>query len=276
MTFDATGFTSKERDAETGLDCFGARYISAAQGRFTSPDPKGFHAGTIANPQKWNKYPYVVNNPLGLVDPDGMEEVSVTIRAFIPFKSVTVAGRTFAGDNRSLNTRPDASFRVSTTVVMETDSRVRSNPIVSVQRETGVTHRLENGKIVQTGKGPLTSQVTGSRDANGNPVLSFSENAKNPIAPGPQALTPGIRQDLTIGIQQNTAGQATSVSVSGSTSQFPASEVNVTTPGGTTTQVFGYAPPENPLLLFLNRPVPPQTTPLPPRTPCSGGSNCPQ
>ncbi len=31
-------FTSKERDAETGLDYFGARYMSSAQGRFTSPD----------------------------------------------------------------------------------------------------------------------------------------------------------------------------------------------------------------------------------------------
>ncbi len=31
-------FTGKERDAETGLDYFGARYMSAAQGRFTSPD----------------------------------------------------------------------------------------------------------------------------------------------------------------------------------------------------------------------------------------------
>lgn len=32
-------FTGKERDAETGLDCFGARYFSGAQGRFTSVDP---------------------------------------------------------------------------------------------------------------------------------------------------------------------------------------------------------------------------------------------
>ena len=32
-------FTGRERDAETGLDYFGARYMSAAQGRFTSPDP---------------------------------------------------------------------------------------------------------------------------------------------------------------------------------------------------------------------------------------------
>jgi RHS repeat-associated protein len=32
-------FTGKERDAETGLDYFGARYFSGAQGRFTSQDP---------------------------------------------------------------------------------------------------------------------------------------------------------------------------------------------------------------------------------------------
>lgn len=31
-------FTGKERDAETGLDYFQTRYMSSAQGRFTSPD----------------------------------------------------------------------------------------------------------------------------------------------------------------------------------------------------------------------------------------------
>ena len=57
-----------------GLDYFGARYFSAAQGRFTSPDPKVFSGSTISNPQKWNRYAYVLNNPLGLIDPDGREE----------------------------------------------------------------------------------------------------------------------------------------------------------------------------------------------------------
>ncbi len=33
-----SGSTGKERDAETGLDFFGARYMSSAQGRFTSTD----------------------------------------------------------------------------------------------------------------------------------------------------------------------------------------------------------------------------------------------
>lgn len=67
-------FTGKERDAETGLDYFGARYLSAGMGRFTGADPKPFHSGHIANPQKWNQYAYVLSNPFVYVDPDGREE----------------------------------------------------------------------------------------------------------------------------------------------------------------------------------------------------------
>ena len=63
-------FTSKERDAETGLDYFGARYFSGAQGRFTSPD-QPFTDQHPEDPQSWNMYGYVRNNPLRNTDPDG-------------------------------------------------------------------------------------------------------------------------------------------------------------------------------------------------------------
>jgi RHS repeat-associated protein len=62
----------KERDAETGLDYFGARYFSGAQGRFTSPDPLGIMKQKMLDPQQWNMYAYVRNNPLRLIDPSGM------------------------------------------------------------------------------------------------------------------------------------------------------------------------------------------------------------
>jgi RHS repeat-associated protein len=66
-------FTLKERDNETGLDYFLARYYSSTQGRFTSPDPLSAPASAHPNlPQSWNLYTYVLNNPLKLVDPDGM------------------------------------------------------------------------------------------------------------------------------------------------------------------------------------------------------------
>jgi RHS repeat-associated protein len=61
--------TLKERDIETGLDYFGARYYSSTQGRFTGADNPGFSNGT--DPQTWNLYAYTANNPLRRIDPDG-------------------------------------------------------------------------------------------------------------------------------------------------------------------------------------------------------------
>jgi RHS repeat-associated protein len=70
-------FTGKERDVETGLDYFGARYFSAAQGRFTSPDAKRMTSRHLVYPQKWNKYAYVQNNPLSSVDPNGLDDYKI-------------------------------------------------------------------------------------------------------------------------------------------------------------------------------------------------------
>jgi RHS repeat-associated protein len=65
-------FTQKERDNETGLDYFGARYYGSTEGRFTSPDPL-LSSGRIPQPQSWNRYSYVLNRPLSLVDPNGLD-----------------------------------------------------------------------------------------------------------------------------------------------------------------------------------------------------------
>jgi len=67
--------SGKERDAETGLDDFGARYYGSAMGRFTSPD-RPFADQNPADPQSWNLYTYGRNNPLRYFDPTGMEAVS--------------------------------------------------------------------------------------------------------------------------------------------------------------------------------------------------------
>ena len=66
-------FTSKERDNETGLDFFEARYYASTQGRFTSADPLLASARAWA-PQSWNRYSYVLNNPLKLIDPTGLAD----------------------------------------------------------------------------------------------------------------------------------------------------------------------------------------------------------
>jgi RHS repeat-associated protein len=66
-------FTGKERDSESGLDNFGARYDSSQYGRFMTPDPAGMAAADLTNPQSWNQYAYVMNNPATLTDPTGLD-----------------------------------------------------------------------------------------------------------------------------------------------------------------------------------------------------------
>ncbi len=69
---DVRQFAGKERDAETGLDYFGARYYASQTGRFTTVDP-GHVNGDIFDPQSWNAYAYARNNPLKYTDPTGTE-----------------------------------------------------------------------------------------------------------------------------------------------------------------------------------------------------------
>jgi RHS repeat-associated protein len=64
-------FTGQRQDTVAGLYDFPAREYSI-QGRWPSPDPAGLAAVDPSNPQSWNRYAYVFNNPLLLVDPTGL------------------------------------------------------------------------------------------------------------------------------------------------------------------------------------------------------------
>ena len=64
-------YTGKERDTESGLDNFGARYYGSSMGRFMSPDPSN-QGVDFWFPQTWNHYAYVLNNPLSMVDKNGL------------------------------------------------------------------------------------------------------------------------------------------------------------------------------------------------------------
>jgi RHS repeat-associated protein len=62
-------FTGLERDTETGLDHTQFRKYSPIQARWLSPDPV---CSNCYDPQLLNRYSYVRNNPVNLIDPDGL------------------------------------------------------------------------------------------------------------------------------------------------------------------------------------------------------------
>lgn len=74
-------FTGKQRDAESGLDYFGARFNASNLGRFMTPDWAA-KATTVpyadfGNPQSLNLYAYVGNNPMSRVDTDGHDCLTI-------------------------------------------------------------------------------------------------------------------------------------------------------------------------------------------------------
>ena len=87
-------FTGKERDAETGLDYFGARYYGSKIGRFTTVDPVYTWNDNLLDPQRWNRYAYGRDNPFRYVDPDGRAIVPKAIKLIV--KGGDIAS-TFAG-----------------------------------------------------------------------------------------------------------------------------------------------------------------------------------
>ena len=70
-------FTGQTQGTEYGIYDFLFRQQNPVQGRWLVPDPAGLAAVDLTNPQTWNRYAYVANNPLNAVDPQGlmMDEV---------------------------------------------------------------------------------------------------------------------------------------------------------------------------------------------------------
>ncbi len=66
-------FSGKERDDETGLYYFGARYYAPWLGRWASADPLGFVSG-------FNLFRYCANSPVMFSDPSGTEEVRYSLK----------------------------------------------------------------------------------------------------------------------------------------------------------------------------------------------------
>jgi len=75
------------------------RQYSSTQGRWMMPDPAGMAAVDPSNPQTWNRYAYVGNDPLSRVDPLGLD-----------FADCYMC-QAFSAENRNIDLSADAQTR---------------------------------------------------------------------------------------------------------------------------------------------------------------------
>jgi RHS repeat-associated protein len=68
------GVFGDENDSEDNTYHTDARQHSPTQGRWLTPDPAGLAAMDLTNPQTWNRYAYVTNNPVSMTDPTGLDD----------------------------------------------------------------------------------------------------------------------------------------------------------------------------------------------------------
>ena len=99
-----------------------------------------------------------------------------------------------------------------------------------------------------------SAEVLGWGQGADSQFFAFHQDARNPLAtgpfgiPAPEAVTPGVTADLDFDFDED----ANWISVTGSTSQFPAFDITVTRANGTTVPVYHREPWfNNTLLLFL-------------------------
>jgi len=67
---DGAGFTGHLKDSDTGLNYMQARYYDPVMGRFLSIDPVTFM--DTGHPGMFNRYSYVHNDPVNMMDPSGL------------------------------------------------------------------------------------------------------------------------------------------------------------------------------------------------------------
>jgi hypothetical protein len=150
-------------------------------------------------------------------------------------------GKRYDGNDRGFSKSDSASgifqSKSVASVTVETDPKVSANPLVRQDAHGGFAVTRDALGNVTAAAQANSPAIAVSRDQSGNVVVNIDQDVKNPLSPALGFLTPGISASLTVIVSPD----ASTLSYSGSTSQFPANELNIASSYGTE-QVFGFMP----------------------------------
>ncbi len=192
-------FTGKERDAETGLDYFGARYYSSRIGRFTTVDPAYLLQANLLDPQRWNKYAYARNNPLKYTDPDGRLIDIIADAGFIAYDLIDIGVTRFTGGEVSATQQAALAadiaaaaipFATGAGVAIRGGARAehaidagRAGALVQANRAVGKAAEAKiAAEVVEGGGSILGSQVCCKTELGRRVIDHVVENAGGKIA----------------------------------------------------------------------------------------------
>jgi RHS repeat-associated protein len=226
-------FTGKERDAESGLDYFGARYYGSSMGRWMSPDwkskPEPVPYASLDNPQTFNLYSYVGNNPLSKADADGhcsspsvgKGQVGICIDYYISTKTVDPKGMGShgLGDNRGpMANDTEGRYRVEVKLVID-----RESGKVTGTSQAGMSQAKVLG-VTLNFPGKDSTGLSASTDKNGNIHLDVTSIGINgaQVAGVPGAPPGAIQGDVRLVV---TPDNQVGTDAGGSRTAYPALEV---------------------------------------------------
>ncbi|MFT3775396.1 MAG: RHS repeat-associated core domain-containing protein [Minicystis sp.] len=185
---ESLGFTGQEHDTEAGIINMRGRLYDPVIGRFLNVDPK------VPNPrstQSWNPYSYVLNSPLSLVDPNGLEEKDPPKQAAI-VSTVPVDEAVDGEDQHFLVTLDDGTDYVVT--AGEINAAVRGYEQNNGPRQVQDESRAPEAVTKSTAEPVQNSSQAGAQA--GPSTAPAAQAGKAPPAPAPapyyQVKTPHV------------------------------------------------------------------------------------
>jgi hypothetical protein len=137
------------------------------QGRFTGVDPLLASAVSMV-PQSWNRYVYVQNNPLRLVDISGEFPIEVHIRSFAPFDWFGAGMWKGDGAGRRFSTDFSESSKIHQITHFETTDKKYNTEAFGRLSESAYGAKAYSEAVVEKGgkgKGRILTHVSGNNDA---------------------------------------------------------------------------------------------------------------
>ncbi|HKW18904.1 MAG TPA: RHS repeat-associated core domain-containing protein [Terriglobales bacterium] len=169
-------FTTYERDPESGNDSALVRLYESSTGRFLSPDPL---EGSVGDPQSWNRYAYVENDPINLTDASGKGFWSDLLFAIT---DVFIA----IFDPPALG--PALSFEADAAAAQEMEQRIKE--IIAAGNVVILAKRGANTTVIVSVPSGTGTECTGEV-CNATPSQNGSDSTTSDSNGGPGAQGPG-------------------------------------------------------------------------------------